>query len=76
MDERGQLLRRLLGPIGDDPGCERGEGVLDQFVDEELAGRPAAARFPDVAVHLEACSDCREDYEGLLALARSTGTDG
>ncbi|HSL35156.1 MAG TPA: hypothetical protein VK871_15995 [Candidatus Limnocylindrales bacterium] len=73
MNDRRDLLQSILGPAGPDAGCDGGLEVLDLFVEAELAGRPADALFPDVAVHIQACPDCREDYEGLRELARSDG---
>lgn len=62
-------LRGLLGRRGDDAGCEESLEALDLVVEAELSGRPVAETFPAVAVHLDSCPDCREDYEGLRALA-------
>lgn len=76
MNGSRQTLRRILGPTGTDAGCERSLEVGDQLVEEELAGRVAAEMFPDVALHVEACPDCREDYEGLRKLARSARGEG
>lgn len=66
-----RLARRLLGPAGDDPGCEGTLGRLDELA--ELGPALATPAGPLVAVtrHLEACPDCREDYEGLRELVRS-----
>jgi hypothetical protein len=65
-----QLVRRVLGPVGPDAGCDRTLELLDELVELESAGRAAPASFAAVTRHLEACPDCREDYEGLRALAR------
>jgi hypothetical protein len=68
-----EMLRRLLGPAGDDPGCD---GSLDSFellLEADLAGRSAAALYPGAAVHLEACPDCRQDYVGLRVLVLAAG---
>lgn len=73
MTKRRKLLETILGPGGPDSGCNDGLEVLDLYVEAELAGRPAVALFPDVAVHIQACPDCREDYEGMLALVASGG---
>lgn len=76
MNDRRDLLQSILGPAGPDAGCDGGLEVLDLYVEAELAGRPAAALFPDVAVHIEACPDCREDYEGLRELANTEPEGG
>lgn len=66
-----ETLQRMLGLTGADAGCERSMELFDQVVEAELAGRAPAEAFPEVAVHLEGCPDCREDYEGLRALVES-----
>lgn len=65
------LTRRVLGPVGADPGCEGALERLDELVELELAHRVPAGPLLEVARHLEACPDCREDYEGLRELAGS-----
>jgi hypothetical protein len=38
-----------------DHGCEAGVEIIDEYVELELAGRDAAARFPGLAAHLRSC---------------------
>lgn len=66
MTER--LARRLLGPTGDDPGCEGALDRLDELVELALALTTPAGPLVAVARHLDACPDCREDYEGMREL--------
>jgi hypothetical protein len=63
-------LRRILGTAGPDAGCDLSGDVLDQLIEAEGAGRPAAEVFPKVAAHLASCPDCHEDYLGLREAAR------
>jgi predicted anti-sigma-YlaC factor YlaD len=49
-------------------GCEACFERIDEFVELELAGGDAEQRLPGVRAHLEACRDCREEYESLRAL--------
>lgn len=70
-----QLATRLLGPGRSDAGCDRSLDVIDQLIDLELAGQPLPASLLAVARHLVACPDCREDYEGIRALARREDPD-
>jgi hypothetical protein len=42
--------------------------VLDRYVEAELGGRDAGARFHGVGVHLTICPACRTEHDGLLAL--------
>jgi hypothetical protein len=69
MNGSPDILRRVLGPTGSDPGCDHTGELLDQFVEAELAGRPAREMFPDVASHQDGCPDCREDHLALRDLA-------
>jgi hypothetical protein len=61
-------LERLLGPTGQEIGCEQCFEMLDQYVELELAGADADAEIPGLRAHLEGCSACRQDYESLRAL--------
>jgi hypothetical protein len=61
----GELLR--TDPA--DPGCDAGVEIIDQYVELELAGRDAAARFPGLAAHLRRCPACRLDHDGILDAA-------
>jgi len=69
MNAPRDTLRRILGPTGRDAGCEHSLELADEFVELELRGGAAREAFPDVATHLDACPDCREDYAGLRELA-------
>lgn len=75
MTDSRQVLGRLLGPGGSDPGCDVWADVLDQFVEAEATGRAAAKAFPGLARHLEACPDCHEDHKALLELLTTTPDD-
>jgi len=65
------LARRLIGQGGPDAGCEGCFELLDEYVERELAGRPVADLYPEVAAHLVACPDCGQDHDALVALLRS-----
>jgi hypothetical protein len=69
MNER-DLVMRLLGTPGEDPGCEAGFALLAEYVEGELEGRNVRVLFASVAEHLRNCPACAEDYEGLIALVR------
>ena len=62
-------LESLLGPAGPEITCEACFGVLDEYVDAELAGEDPDARIPGMRAHLHGCPACREDHESLRALA-------
>jgi len=66
-------LDELLRATPGDAGCTAGEGILDAYVELELAGQDPAITYPGTAVHLKACPGCRADHDGLLAAARLFG---
>ncbi len=65
-------LRRLLGNARRDSGCDVGFAVMDRHVEAVLRGENVERVFPEVVAHLENCTACREDVEGLLAAIRHT----
>jgi hypothetical protein len=76
-DQRGQpgaLLRALLGPSGDDIGCERCFELLDVYVEAELADEDAERRVPGMRTHLEGCPACAEEHDSLRALLMGSAT--
>jgi hypothetical protein len=73
MSERHEELDALLRAREGDVGCDAGEGILDAYVDRELAGEDPAETFPGTAIHLRSCPGCRTDHDGLLEAARRFG---
>ena len=63
------LLDRFLRTDPRDVGCAEAMAVLHVYVDLLASGAQPELRFPGVAVHLEACGPCAEDFAGLLAAA-------
>jgi len=70
---RDQMLKRLLGPAGEELTCEQCFDHLDEYVDLELAGRDADAEIPGMSAHLEGCSACGEDHDSLRDYVRALG---
>lgn len=66
-------LDELLRTADGDPGCSVGEGILDAYVELELAGEDPARAYPGTAIHLQHCPGCRTDHDGLLEAARRFG---
>jgi hypothetical protein len=62
------LLARLLGPAGEELTCEECFEQLDRYVELDLSGHEADVAVSGMRVHLEGCSACREDHDGLAAL--------
>ncbi|HTU72857.1 MAG TPA: hypothetical protein VMG38_05000 [Trebonia sp.] len=59
-------LERFLRTDPRDVGCDEAMAVLHIYVDLVAAGQDAGGRYPGVAVHLQACGPCKEDFAGLL----------
>jgi anti-sigma factor RsiW len=66
-------LDGLLGPAGPEVSCEECFELLDQYVDTELAGADADARFPGMREHFAGCPACREEHESLRELVSRGG---
>lgn len=60
-------LRRLLGTVGRDAGCDATFEIMDQYADALLRGDDVTVKYADLLTHLQNCAACREDTEGLLA---------
>jgi hypothetical protein len=65
-----RMVRNILTARPDEIGCDECFEQLDRFVEMELAGKNAAEAMPLVQDHLERCTDCREEFEALLAALR------
>jgi hypothetical protein len=63
-------LEDLLRAETGDAGCTAGEGILDAYVELELAGKDPALMYHGTAIHLHSCPGCRADHDGLLEAAR------
>ena len=68
MNDRGSELRRVLGPVGPDIGCDECFDRLDEYVELELAGRDPEATAPGMRAHLDGCPACREEHDSLRDL--------
>jgi hypothetical protein len=66
-------LERLLGPTGQEVGCEECFERLDELVELELSGRDAEAHVPGLRAHLQACPACREEHDALHQLLAQPG---
>ena len=71
MDLR-KLDEILRAPDGD-AGCAAGAKILDAYVELELAGEDPVRVYPGTAIHLDSCSGCGAEHDGLLEAARRFG---
>jgi hypothetical protein len=54
--------------------CDEVLALMDQFAEMVIQGEDAARLMPLVQHHLEMCGDCREEFEALLRILRSSPT--
>jgi hypothetical protein len=66
-----QMVLHILSTRSDEIGCDACFEQLDHFVEMTLAGKNASQAMPLVQDHLERCTDCREEFEALLAALRA-----
>jgi hypothetical protein len=66
--KRRELFERLLGPTGYQVDCDECFELVDQYVELELVGIEAGTLMPGLRTHLDGCSACNEDHEGLRTL--------
>jgi hypothetical protein len=63
-------LEQLLGNPADDPGCDAGMDLFDEYCEAVFRGEPLSARFSKFSTHLDNCAACREDVDSLIAALR------
>lgn len=51
--------------------CNEVYALLDQVAEAAHRGEDVRVLMPLVQKHLDMCPDCREEYEGLLAMLQS-----
>jgi hypothetical protein len=69
-------LKALIEMIGktqeDELSCDQIHRFLDQFADLDSQGKDASQAFPQVASHLAACSECREEFDALMRILQTS----
>ncbi|MCI0441323.1 MAG: hypothetical protein L0177_19655, partial [Chloroflexi bacterium] len=73
-DRRARLVKALLFQP-DHAACQACLDRLDEYVAAQLAGVDYRARFPEVALHLDACLDCAGAYARLYELELAIAED-
>jgi hypothetical protein len=63
-------LEHFLSTDPRDAGCAEAMEMLHVYADLLAKDADAAALFPRVAAHLDACGPCAEDLTGLLITVR------
>ncbi|HEY0805140.1 MAG TPA: hypothetical protein VGD84_08755 [Pseudonocardiaceae bacterium] len=65
-------LERFLSTDPRDAGCAEAMAMLHVYADLLARDADAAALYPRVAAHLDACGPCAEDLNGLLITVRDS----
>ena len=55
-------------------GCEDCGCQLDYLAELVAAGADLSRLLPAVQAHLRCCTDCREEFEALVAIIQAQGT--
>ncbi|UCG23412.1 MAG: hypothetical protein JSW55_14855 [Chloroflexota bacterium] len=75
-DERRRLFIQALQTETSDKACQKCLDQLDAYVAAQLTGEDYLALYPDVALHLDLCSECADAYARIyeLELAEREGS--
>jgi hypothetical protein len=75
MDPEAQrVFEFLLSGDVSSQDCAAVQDAIHRYVDLGVAGRRVDMLMPGVALHLETCPECRDQYETLVELARMEST--
>jgi|Deesub1362A_J573_1020465.scaffolds.fasta_scaffold01276_11 hypothetical protein len=66
-----ELIRQIAKTRVDEIGCDEAYALLDAFAEAAARGESPEKLLPQVALHLELCRDCFEEYDALLAVIQS-----
>jgi predicted transcriptional regulator len=73
--ELSALLGMLALTSDDELNCDDCLVSIGRFAEAELLGKSIDAALDRVRQHLAICSDCREEYEALMAAIRLGGSE-
>ncbi len=68
----GQLAAQLDATREDEYSCDDVLVLLDQFTEAVMRGDDVTRLMPLVHRHLEMCPDCREEFEALLRILKTS----
>ena len=71
-----QLVARALASRPDEMSCGDCEACVDRFAEMTLAGLDTREALPLVEEHLQTCSCCGEEFEGLMEALRAAERSG
>jgi hypothetical protein len=66
-----ELLGMLVTTKVDSIGCDGCAELMDQFAQMEIDNVPIPDRLKVVAVHIEQCKCCRDEYAALMTALRA-----
>ncbi|MBI3159435.1 MAG: hypothetical protein HYZ26_07540 [Chloroflexi bacterium] len=65
------LMGALAMTCEEEFACDEVYALLDQVAEAAHRGEDVRVLMPLVQKHLDMCPDCREEFEGLLAMIQS-----
>ncbi len=69
------LLHAVANTRETEIDCDVCLAEMAEFAETELLGRETSAALDRIRAHLGVCSECREEYEVLLAVVRSSSSE-
>ncbi len=72
VDKLTTMVRGVARTQETEYSCDDAYQLLDEFTEAVAQGKDVAKLMPLVQQHLEMCPDCREEFEALLRVVRTT----
>ena len=72
IEELKMLVKAAAATEEEELGCDEAYEALDQFAEMFVRGEDPSPLMPLVRRHLDMCGNCREEFEGLLRILRSS----
>ena len=67
--EKAEMILQLIqDPQAASLSCDQVYDLLDQYADRVMQGEDVADLLPLVSEHLQACSECNDEYEALARM--------
>ncbi len=72
IDKLKTMVRGVARTQETEYSCDDVYQLLDEFTEAVALGKDVAKLMPFVQQHIEMCPDCREEFEALLRVVRTT----
>lgn len=71
-----RMLRSILTTETEELDCDALVDAMDKIVELATAGEDVRSLLPDMALHLDHCPDCRDQYDTLTAFWGDSARSG